>query len=522
MRRAALGLLAAAGCNQIWGLDGVVRDNPQPPDADPNWPRIRLTSQIAQTNPANGYADQTLTYGAISPRPTIQIGRIGEPLMNAIYEEDGPSPGRVPFPPEYLGAPWRLVYTLQDGVPREVHWAPTANLGGHIVEVVLGRPERKAVPPGSGYSITPSNLPANFQHTGTRVFTTGLWSEGRFGLLPPGSTIEYYFDQKAEPLSGPIGAPEKAMSDQAVLVDFKTMNGCRVASGTAAFPVPDLVAGSLSMPVPQPASVSADKQVRLDLPTAPAPIHARIQTVLGSRASASPDTVRWEYGYVPSLGVFGFTKPAVDLPGEFLLPGPRMIAFADCTYTAGNEVLQTPAYADAAELRPRFPRVVHVEIVNARTVSGASLRSGFAGVVASAGDTFTSDFTVAAPQAITLHRGGAQIADLADDADGKTLAAGAGPLELKFSVEGTATLVADYFDVTLHLVANSRLELQRIYTVTDRSLTLDPSFLIPGAEYVFEIRSYRGRPDVARTNFSVNAYPQYAATVFSRTFKTPP
>jgi hypothetical protein len=25
-----------------------------------------------------------------------------------------------------------------------------------------------------------------------------------------------------------------------------------------------------------------------------------------------------------------------------------------------------------------------------------------------------------------------------------------------------------------------------------------------------------------RTNFSVNAYPQYAATVFSRTFRTPP
>jgi hypothetical protein len=220
--------------------------------------------------------------------------------------------------------------------------------------------------------------------------------------------------------------------------------------------------------------------------------------------------------------VFGFTKPAVDLPGAFLLPGQRMIAFADCTYTAGNEVLMTPAYADVAELRPRFPRVVHVEIVNARTVSGASLRSGFAGVIAAAGDTFTSDFTVAAAQAITLHRGGAQIADLADGADGTTLPAGTGPLELKFAVEGTATLVADYFDISLHLVANNRLELQRVYTVTDRSLTIDPSFLIPDTEYVLEIRSYRGRPDVVRTNFSVNAYPQYAATVFSRTFRTPP
>lgn len=524
MRCVALGLLAAAGCNQIWDLEGVVRDQPDAPDIDPNWPRIRLTTQIAKTNPVNGYADQNLEYGAISPRPAVQIGKIGEPLMDAVYEEDGTAPGRVAFPPDYLGTRWRLVYVLEDGLPREVHWAPTANLAGHIVEPLLGRTDRLPVPAGGGYSITPPNLAVDFQHTATRVFTTGIWSEGIIPFPLPGRTLDYAFAQYAKSISGPLGAPEQGQLDHAVLADFTSLNGCSVASGTATFPVPDLMASGLSPPDPQPSYGLANKQVGLSIPLTPQPIYARLETVLGSRVDANPDAVRWQYGYVPSLGVFGFSKPVVDTVGEFLLPGPRMIALASCAYiaTPGAERLTTPPYADSLELRPRFSRVVHVEIVNTRSIGGIALRSGFSAVVASAGSTFTSDFTVAAPRSFSLHRGATQIADLADDADGTTLPAGTGPLELKFVVEQAASLAADYFDITLFLVANGKLERQRLYTVTDPSLTLDPSFLTPDTEYVFELRSYRGRPDAARTDFSVNSYPQYAATIFTRTFRTPP
>jgi hypothetical protein len=45
---------------------------------------------------------------------------------------------------------------------------------------------------------------------------------------------------------------------------------------------------------------------------------------------------------------------------------------------------------------------------------------------------------------------------------------------------------------------------------------------VPNTEYVFEIRSYRGRPDITRANFAINSYPQYAATIFTRTFRTAP
>ena len=524
MRCVVLGLLAAAGCNQIWDLDGVVRDNPDAPDVDPNWPRIRLTTQIAKTNPVNGHADQTLEYGAISPRPAVQIGRIGEPLMDAPYEVDGTAPGKVAFPPDYLGTRWRLVYTLEDGLPREVHWSPPSNLAGHIVEPLLGRTDRLSVPAGGGYSITPPNLPVNFQHTATRVFTTGIWTEGIIAIPPVGRTFDYGFALNAKSLSGPLGAPQKSALDHAVLADFTSMNGCRVTSGTATFPVPDLMASGLSPPDPEPMYGFANRQIGLSIPLIPEPIHARLATVLGSRSDPSPDAVRWQYGYVPSLGVFGFSKPVVEMFGEFLLPSPRMLTFASCAYiaTPGAEVLTTPAYADSLELRPRFPRVVHVEIVNTRMMSGIALRSGFSAVVASAGDTFTSDFTVAAPRTFTLHRGATQIANLADDADGTAFPAGTGPLELKLVVEQGASLAADYFDITLYLVANGKLDRQRVYTVTDPSLTIDPSFLTPDTEYVFELRSYRGRPDAARTDFSVNSYPQYTATIFTRTFRTPP
>src|SRR5262249_31048136 len=106
--------------------------------------------------------------------------------------------------------------------------------------------------------------------------------------------------------------------------------------------------------------------------------------------------------------------------------------------------------------------------------------------------------------------------------EGTPLPAGTDPLELVFDVESATTLAADSFDITLYAIANGKLDRQRVYTVTEHKLRFDPSVLQPATEYVFEVRSYRGRPDVARANFATNSYPQYSATIFTRTFLTPP
>jgi hypothetical protein len=199
-----------------------------------------------------------------------------------------------------------------------------------------------------------------------------------------------------------------------------------------------------------------------------------------------------------------------------------MIAFANCTLPPATSLYQTPAFADPPELRGRFPHVVHVEVAHQRTVGLVTLISGFSAVLASSSYMFTSEFLVAAPTRITLHRGLTQIADLENDADRTVLPAGTGPLELKFEVESNPLLGVDYFDITLYAIPNNKLDRQRVYTVTDRRLSIDPTFLVPDTEYVFEIRSYLGRPDIARANFAINTYPQYAATIFTRTFRTPP
>lgn len=518
MRPHLLALLAVAGCNEIWGLDRDVALAPgiDGPDGGPDRPRIRFTSQITKTT-ATGYVDAMLDYAPIDPPPVVQIGLVGGPLAPATYAPEG----TIEYPAEYVGKPWRLLYTLADGIPHEVHWSPPeGDLVAHLVEPVFGRLDRAPVPPGSGYTITPIGSPP--QHVLTRVFTTGVWTEGISTGTSTGPTFDYDFATKAVPMSGRLGAPEGAKGDFVALADFRIQNGCRVASGAAAFPAPDLVAGTHTVPAPQPPYESANKQVRLML-GGPAPIDPRLKGLLGARAGTT-NISRMQYGYVPSLGVFGFSKPVPAPILDFRLPGPRMIAFANCPVPENIGTYQTEAFADPADIRDRFPPVVHVEVVNQRVRGATTLISGFSGVLTSSDYTFTSGFLVAAPVNIRLEQHGALIADLEDLAkEGDEVPLGADPVELVFDLEANPLLAADYFDVTLYLIEpqTGALALQRVYTITDRKLRIEPSFLLPASEYAFEVRAYRGRPVAARADFSVNTYPQYAATLFTRIFKTP-
>jgi hypothetical protein len=511
---AVLGLLAATGCNQIWGLGPV--DLEPPADGDPTSnPRIRITTQIAKTT-ASGMVDTELDYGPIAPAPAVLLGLLDETLENAEYGPDG----TVLYPTELVGKPWRLVYKLADGVPREVRWSPPAGTVGHIVDPQFGRLERLAVPPGSGYKITPIGSPP--QHTLTRVFTTGLWTEGVVPTpIPFGAALDYDFSTRAVSLGGPLGAPEKARADHGVLVDFKNQGGCRGATGTATFAVPDLVAGSSTAPEMEPEYIVADKTVRLTL-GGPRPIDVRLQTLLGTRAGGAPDVLRMEYGYTPSLDVFGFSRPPATPPLDFYLPGPLVIALVNCTMAQGSTSFQSETFADALDLSPLFSRAVHVEVVNQRMLGSLVLSSGFSAVLTASDLNFASDFAVAAPIRIKLLRGGVQIADLETDADGATLPAGGEPLELGFDLESNPGLAADSFDIHLYSIQGSALKLQRIYTLTERKLTLEPAALLADTEYIFEIRAYRGRPNAARGDFAANTYPQHAAAIFTRSFKTPP
>jgi hypothetical protein len=82
-----------------------------------------------------------------------------------------------------------------------------------------------------------------------------------------------------------------------------------------------------------------------------------------------------------------------------------------------------------------------------------------------------------------------------------------------------ADLRADYYDVVLHRIAAGVLTTERIYTVTAPRVRIDGSILMRDADYVFEVRSYKGHPDAQHGNFAPVDYPYGAAIVFTRTFK---
>lgn len=504
-----LGLLAAAGCNQIWGLSQV----DLAPEEPPPQPQVRLTLQIAQTN-AEGSEDPTLVYAPLTPAPAVQLGLIGEALVDAPYNADG----SVDYPLEFADQRWRLVYTLDGGVPREVQWAlPASNPAPHLVEPLVGRLERKDVPVNAGYAITPTG--ASLQYNQPRVFTTGLWTEGVVPGTFSGTTFNYDFSTKAVPLSGRLGAPEKARVDRGVLASYQTTGTCRHASSVTTFIVPDLVANTRTSPDMQPAYYTADEEVEI-LFGGPELIDFRLTNLLRSRGGGMI-LRRMEFGLSPSIAVPGFAKPPPAQANDFLLPGPQVIALAHCTIPAGASSGMIPALAHPADLNGKFPQIVHVEVANQRTRGSVTLTSGYSAVVASGSFAFESKFLVAGPLGAKLYRGADPIADLDEGADGTMLPAGDGPLELAFEVETKPTLASHYFDVTLYALQGAKLEKRRVYTIIDRKLTIDPAILIRGTEYVFEIRAYHGTPQAGRGDLALHTDPQYAASVFTRTFLAP-
>ena len=94
-----------------------------------------------------------------------------------------------------------------------------------------------------------------------------------------------------------------------------------------------------------------------------------------------------------------------------------------------------------------------------------------------------------------------------------------GPFELSFVPEMAAGLRGDYYDVVLHRIVGGTLTTDRIYTVTAPKVRIDGSILMPGADYVLEIRSYKGHPNAQHGDFAPVDYPYGATIVFTRTFR---
>jgi hypothetical protein len=525
---AGAGLLVQVGCNQIFGItptkayDAAI-------DVPLDMPHVVLDKQVAMVFASGtahpGAPDPTLVFAPIVPAPRIRIAVLedaalpGDPALPlGAFAEAGYSidDGSISIPRDYLTRPWRLEYTLDDSVPHEVQWLPD-DKQGHLTVPVFGRLQRDQPPAGGGYAITPSNPPASLGKP--RVFTTGLWSEGLASTLSGSpTTIDYDF-ANASPLSGGLGRPDPGLGDQALVVDYVLQTGCRIGVGSAPI-APAAIQGGAHSPISATWD-TGQKEVKSD--AIDLTFITRLNEALGSLGQMQRSNSFRVFGSAASTDMPGLTGSPGSAKAEgVLLPVPVMITLLVCPSDGALPLTAQPAMLDS------FPRILNVQLASNRMPVGVTVTAGLTSgmetvIAASASDAATVGFKVAFPAAIPTHITLAAPAmgtiDLAGGSDQVDIGPARGVFTLAFQQEDGADLRADYYDVTLHRITGGALTTERIYTVTAPAVRIDGSLFVPGADYVFEVRSYKGHPKAQHGDFAPVDYPYGSAIVFTRTFK---
>lgn len=497
MRSAALCLLAVAApaCNWVFGIETTVQADAAL-TIDAPLPQARLTWLIAATD-ALGIPVDSLEFAPISPAPKVQVGRLGQPLMDAAIDDSG----TIMLPEGYDSGPWRLAYQLAEGPPREIQWSTTTGRPPHAVVPLFGRLERDPIPgPNTVMMMTPSNSqPTN--HVGPIVYTTGVWTQSppTFGF-PSGSTFSHNLNQSVQ-LSGPPGAPDYTKGDLVLLVDNITFGSCRVSAGSAAFDL--LLANGTST------TISAE-QWRNSASTAivTAPAADLVRVGLAASATTNDVTTVLQVGPGASSTMPAFTQaPGAQRAPRLALHGPLMFPMLDCVDTT----TALPTY-DLPVSVSTFPQLAHLQVTADRAVPGGPrLPHGLVGVRQLVSSRADFDLDVAMPLPPFL-LGTVDLSTM----DGVSLPAGSDPLVLTFATEGMAT--SDYFEVLLHRITGTSTEVERIYTTLQPTLTIDRSVFIATGSYVFEVRAFNGAPDARAADFTRYTSTQSSAVVWTHTF----
>jgi len=518
------GLVLLVGCNRIYGITET-RLWDGPADVIEDMPHVTLTWQVAAVTALG--APAPVDYPAIDPAmaPKVRIATIDGEFQSAEYRTTSDQPGWIPIPRDYEHTTWRLEYTLSDpdpvrGAPHEVQWAPDEKQG-YLTVPIVGRVPGADVPDRSGYHLTTAP-PATL--TRPVVFTTGLWSASTQVTVTNPGVVDYDFSNAT--WLGRKGGLAASRGDRAVLVDFVTdavnSTGCVFANGNGEVPTTAVDLGTSH----SNATLSWETTRRM-VNSTPVTFDAqlRLQRALGMRDAMLLRVKSFRMlGVAPSLAFPGLTSAAPGLllstpAAPALLPMPAMLPLQQCPY---DKTLQDTAQPAALA---GFPFVQHVQLVDSRRVLNVDLNSGIETVVVPSddGSGTSSNFQLAFPAAIanaiklTTPVGAIDLAGAVDQ-----VAAGrpSGPFLLDFVLESGPDLRADYHDVVVHRIVNGSLFAVRVYTVTQPHVRIDGSLLAENADYVFEIRTYKGHPQASHGDFRPVDYPYGAAIVFTRTFRT--
>jgi hypothetical protein len=517
MRSVAIGLLALAGCNQIFGLDPVtIVDAPGQIDiiTEPPLPTVQLTFMVARTT-NDSQPSAALDFPPIPDIQMVRAGRLDEDLVETVYDADT---GGVGVFTGLSGTPWRLEYTRLGQPPVEVQWTAEVG-GGHFIEPIYGRFERKDIPANSGYLLNLSNPPAFVE---PRLLTSGIW----YDVLVPGAAPPFTvrMDQQT-PLSGVRGAPDSddAFNDTLVLANYAPLGACERITGSATYVNPPALTGTIVAALPDPTFGIGTSHTPTILYTpqtmGAANLEVRLKGALaGPTTRATPNTsARAAIAMLPHDAMPLFTNPVASVPAPFGIP------WVDCTV---NGTAMTPPTTIAPYSSPtalaNFPHLAYARMSNVR-VFGARLESSIVGTATAASNvnSFAPDFNV--PFVIHPIQLGALILTQQDN----SILLGTGRLDLTFELETGGNLKADFVEAVLYriplLPANPDRILvpERVYVLanpTVKKIVIDQAVFRANTDYVFALRVVRGRPSAASNDFRPVLTPQSVSSVFTHVF----
>lgn len=523
MRTVVLGVLALApGCNWVFGLDPVTltdaRQDDAPPDA--RLPTVKLSAITPMLN-ASGQTTGQATFVPITPAPTVQYGRRGEALVDTVYTGQD-----VPVGYEFAESDeiWRLVYTLEGGVPHEVHWRPSVAMHpGHAVVLQLTPNDRDAPPATGTFVLDATGAPASWY--APRLYTTNTWTLDP--SPPPDTTIltrvsSNFTTAATKTIAGAKRKPDP-VKDFEVLLDYDDSaagNTCAIVTGSAAFRI-DLSNGSSIDPTPPTFEtyLANPKPGNYFLAT-PNGLDgvAVAANVAGANGLQPTEISRYQivtYGPGGSIPLHHHSDLQPLLP-SVPLPVPVGILLAKCK-DGPNTVppfgypsrLTFPTLGTIMYATPALPLAGGGSVVNGlqTTIVGASTPSA---------GPFNADYTGAAfATAPTIDGVDVNITSgsvAAIPTGGPTAA-----LNFDHSIPDP---VIDLYEATLFRVDGSQLVRLRDFTFTEKPLQFDRAQGQPvGTRYVFAIRVIRGASaSAANADFSVWGNTQWLGVTHTQAF----
>ncbi|MGE0395504.1 MAG: hypothetical protein AB7T06_02175 [Kofleriaceae bacterium] len=508
MRTVVIGALAlASGCNWVFGLDPVTLTDAQMDAPDAPLPTVKLSAITPML--IDGAITGQARYVPISPPPQVQYGWRGEMLRDTTINGEDIEVG---YDFAESAQTWRLVYTLQGGIPHEVHWKPSAtSRPGHAVSLQL-TPNDRATPPASGtfhLLATGPEVPTIWFFP--RVYTTNTWT---LDASPPPNTTEprqidsNFTSAFTKPIAGEKRVPDP-VKDFEVLLEYDetaAANLCTIATGSAAFRI-ELANGSsvvqptwsTSKPPAGTYSVKTGNELEMKINVAAANGLADLNDVLKYQVVT----------YAPAGGIPLHHHAEPGMP----LPVPAGILLAKCAANPADAVpsFNTPTDAALATVGtlayatkplpidggPMVQNGVEQSVVDA----DGSFDINYAGVAFATAPAIDGvSITITNATTIAIPAGGATAS-----------------LDFDLSIDSP---VVELYEATLYRVNAGALVPIREFTFTEKPLVFDRVQGQPaGTSYVFAIRVIRGASaNAANGDFTVWSGPQSLGLTHTQAF----